>query len=277
MAINFPANPNIGDTYVNGNNTWQYDGQVWNIITNGAPSYPTGFSNVIGFGKGTISANTATDTLSIVPGENISLEVDSATNSLTISSKINEVFSFNIAADDSSQKVISSNETIQFIGGTGITTNADPEGNITIASTAGSVGGISEFATAGLTIDKIYEPASVMFRLGNVGQTAYTFAPHYTGDDPTIVVIAGTTVAFDLDNISGLPFQIQNPAGDPYNTGLVHVSSDGTVSTGANANTKDSGTLYWRVPEDIFGTYRYECPDFITMFGAITIKRASLL
>jgi hypothetical protein len=42
-------------------------------------------------------------------------------------------FTFNVAADDSSLKTISSEETIKFIGSTGIDTTSDAEGTITIA------------------------------------------------------------------------------------------------------------------------------------------------
>ena len=41
-------------------------------------------------------------------------------------------FSFSIGADDSSMKLISRDESIKIIGGTGITTASDMEGNITI-------------------------------------------------------------------------------------------------------------------------------------------------
>ena len=41
-------------------------------------------------------------------------------------------FSFSIGADDSSMKLVSRDESIKIIGGTGITTASDTEGNITI-------------------------------------------------------------------------------------------------------------------------------------------------
>jgi hypothetical protein len=41
-------------------------------------------------------------------------------------------FTFNVAADDSTQRTIGSQETVKFIGAGGITTASDAEGNITI-------------------------------------------------------------------------------------------------------------------------------------------------
>lgn len=145
----------------------------------------------------------------------------------------------------------------------------------------GGGGGASNFSDlgdatfAGLTLDKVYEPAIAMLRLDNVGTTAYTFNSHYAGNNPTILVLSGATIAFDLDEIPGHPFQIQDSAGDPYNVGLVHVSAAGIVTTGLAAQNRSSGTLYWRVPESIFGTYRYQCNSHAAMFGPITIKRLS--
>jgi plastocyanin len=186
---------------------------------------------------------------------------------------------FSIAADDSTLRIISSNESIQIIGGTGITTSSDAEGNITITSAAASTtfATLTDASTASLTIDKIYEPAIAMLRVDNVGTSVYTFNSHYAGNNPTIYVLAGTTIAFDLSAVPGHPFQIQDSAGAPYNTGLVHVSTTGVVSIGAAAQDKSSGTLYWRVPESIFGTYRYQCQLHVAMVGGITIKRLSVI
>jgi hypothetical protein len=51
-------------------------------------------------------------------------------------------FTFNVAADDSTQRAISSGELIKFIGTGGITTTADTEGNITITGTPAPLGNI---------------------------------------------------------------------------------------------------------------------------------------
>ena len=48
-------------------------------------------------------------------------------------------FSFSVAADDSTQRAISSNESIKFIGSGGITTASDAEGNITINYVQGDI------------------------------------------------------------------------------------------------------------------------------------------
>lgn len=148
----------------------------------------------------------------------------------------------------------------------------------TVSAGASSFDNLTDASTANsLTIDKIYEPAMMMFRVDNVSATAYTFPSHYSGNNPTIYVLSGTTVAFDLDGIPGHPFELQDSTLSALTSGLVHVASDGTVSTNSNAQGKSSGTLYWRIPETANGTYAYQCQSHASMVGSITIRRLSSL
>jgi plastocyanin len=70
---------------------------------------------------------------------------------------------------------------------------------------------------------------------------------------------------------------IQTGAGVNYNDGLVHVSTTGTISTGASAQGKDSGTLYWRIPAGTVGSYKYQCSLHGSMQGTITVKDIAAL
>lgn len=53
---------------------------------------------------------------------------------------IPQAYTFNVAADDSTQRTVGTQETIKFIGAGGITTASDAEGNITITQGAGGAG-----------------------------------------------------------------------------------------------------------------------------------------
>jgi plastocyanin len=66
-------------------------------------------------------------------------------------------------------------------------------------------------------------------------------------------------------------------AGANYNTGLTHVTTGGTVTTGSSAQAKTSGTLYWKIPAGINGTYGYLCQNHGGMAGTITIKDISAI
>jgi plastocyanin len=176
----------------------------------------------------------------------------------------------------------SSSDTLTVVAGTGIsiTTNAGTD-TITITNTvsAGATAftGLSDASSAGLTVDQIYLPAITLLAVSNSGASSYRFDQYgATTDNPTIYAINGTTIAFDL-NVSGHPFLIQNGAGVNYNTGLIHVTTGGTVTTGASAQGKDSGTLYWKIPTDISGGYKYQCSLHGPMVGIITIKSFSTL
>ena len=173
----------------------------------------------------------------------------------------------------------SSTDTLNFVNGSNIAITTNPTSDTITISAETSFADLTDATTASVSIDKIYEPAIAMLRVDNDGASAYTFNSHYTGNNPTIYAISGTTIAFDLDGISGHPFEIQDSLGNAFNTGLVHVSSSGMVSTGSNAQGQDSGTLYWRIPETTTSppNFRYQCQLHASMVGAITIKDLSAL
>jgi plastocyanin len=183
--------------------------------------------------------------------------------------------------DAGSTTANSTTDSVTIKGGTNISTTVTDNQvliNMTGALGVTSYNALSEVVNTGRTIDKSYMPAFAMIRMTNSGNTAYTVASHgYTGNNPTLTIIGGMTVAFDLDGIGGHPFEIQDGTGTAYNTGLVHVDIIGNVNTGANANGQDGGTLYWEVPQSISGTYRYQCTLHAAMVGAITVKRISTI
>ncbi len=179
-------------------------------------------------------------------------------------------------AGQSSVIAESSSDTLTLIAGTGITitTNATND-SITITNSASSgpttFNDLSDSTLASLTIDKIYLQAITRLEVSNNGASAYRFDQYGTSDNPTVYAFNGTTIAFNL-NVSGHPFLIQTNGGVNYNTGLVHVTTTGTVSVGSAAQGQTSGTLYWKIPYSATGNYRYVCQLHGIMVGNITIK-----
>ena len=169
--------------------------------------------------------------------------------------------------------LLTENDPVERHSNVNVTGIADGQGLVWNASTtrfeAGSLGG---------TIGR-YEDASARFAVTYNSTTSYRFTSHYgTVDNPTIFIKQGTTFAFDLSALAGShPFAIQTSSG-AYNsanrisTGLTHVATDGTVTTGLNAQGQTSGVLYFDVPHDQAGPIYYVCTAHSTMAGTIEVN-----
>jgi hypothetical protein len=187
-----------------------------------------------------------------------------------------------VNADSGSTTADTTTDSLTIAGGTDISTSISGD-TVTVSFTGTTSSGASNFdeltdvGSAGIDVNDIFEAAIVTLRVDNNSAIAYTFDSHYSGDNPTIYAISGTTIAFDLDLIGGHPFEIQDPGGAAISSGLVHVSATGSVSTGSSAQGFDSGTLYWRIQESLSGDYQYQCQFHSGMNGVITVKRLSAL
>ncbi len=69
-------------------------------------------------------------------------------NQLTDKPNLAGTYSWNIAADDSTQRSVNSDNLIKFIGGTGIDTSSDADGNITINGFSGSYNDLTDKPTS---------------------------------------------------------------------------------------------------------------------------------
>jgi hypothetical protein len=248
------------------------DGEI--VISNTASSFTT----IAVSGQSNIVADQINDTLTFVAGSNVTITTDAGTDTITISAVggglASDSFSTIAVAGQNNVVADSATDTLTLVAGTGISITTDA-GTDTVTITSTVSAGATTFAAltdnASATIDQIYLPAITALVVSNIGASSYRFDQYGTADNPTVYAINGTTIAFKL-NIGGHPFLIQNGAGVNYNTGLIHVSTTGTVTTGASAQGQTSGTLYWKIPTDISGGYRYQCSLHAPMVGSISIK-----
>jgi len=103
----------------------------------------------------------------------------------------------------------------------------------------------------------------------------YFYNSHYSGATPTLYFKAGHTYALNL-NVVGHPYYFQTvsgaySAGDVYTTGLTHIATDGTVTTGASALGKVTGTLYIEVPSGASQLLYYACGNHPAMTGKVVL------
>ena len=166
-----------------------------------------------------------------------------------------------------------------------VTGPAGPTGATGSTGATGATGvstfsGTTDATAASITIDEVAYSAIARLVVTANGTTAYQFNSHYSGDDPTIFVLGGATIAFNLSEASH-PFKLQHDIGSGFvdiTSGLIHSTTGGTLTTNANAQGKTSGTLYWNVPVTAAsGGYRYICASHAGMVGTITHKSLSAI
>jgi hypothetical protein len=156
---------------------------------------------------------------------------------------------------------------------------SSPTGSIVISVSGTSLNfsSLGDAATASLTIDEIAHPAANRFVLTAPDDSGWVIEGFET-KNPTLYAISGTTIAFKIGSVfSGFNLTIKDSEGN-YNTGLYHVDQTGATTVGSLAQSKDTGTLYWRIPFNDPGTYSYTClGEEATMTGTITIINITTL
>ncbi len=134
--------------------------------------------------------------------------------------------------------------------------------------------GLSKANAAYALANLNYLQAATRLNVSYTGTTAYLF-DQYIGNNPTLHFLPGQTVAFDLNYVDNHPFAIRITAGGVnVSTRLVHVSPTGVVSFNDEAQGKNSGVLYWKVPNDLMNEqYAYQCLNHPgSMVGVIRLE-----
>jgi hypothetical protein len=144
-------------------------------------------------------------------------------NDLTNTPAIPSAFSFKIAGDDSTQRLISNGETIKFAGASGITVTTDAEGAVTISGGGGGAD-LSNVAESILpSIDNTYDLGSLSKRWRHlyVGPGSI-----YVGDETRSITVTPTSIDLPFGTTIGgeepLKTTIQNIYNEIINNYLVY-------------------------------------------------------
>ena len=124
--------------------------------------------------------------------------------------------------------------------------------------------------------------ASTILDVSANSTIAYNFSQYANGsgaiNNPNVSTFSATTIGFKLTPLAGshpLHIRLGDNSAD-FNTGLVHVSTTGTLSYDLNAQGKTSGTLFWRIPNTSVGIYKYRCSAHPgAMIGNINIANTA--
>ena len=89
-------------------------------------------------------------------------------NDLTNKPNLAGTYSWSIGADDSTLRSINAGESLKIIGGTGISTESDSEGNITITGFSGNYNDLTNKPIFGLDFGSITTPSGFSFDMGSI-------------------------------------------------------------------------------------------------------------
>ena len=200
-----------------------------------------------------------------------------ADNIITVNAAINQSAQPTVNAGLEVDRGAQPNTSILWIETLGKWTANNGNGSITLAADSAESYANGAFVTANAAFvqaNSNYISAVTRLTVTNNGSSAYLI-DQYTGNNASIYVSGGETIAFHLNGITGHPFMIRvSSGGANYDTGLTHVANNGTVTTQSSAQGQVAGTLYWKVPFGIVGsTYVYQCSAHAGMVGNIVIQQ----
>jgi len=159
----------------------------------GVPKFESG-SDIIFDAAGDVTVNNSKITLLGTPTS----DLDAANKKYVDDNTFGH---FNVAADDSTVRSVSGQETIRFIGGTNVTTASDAEGNITI--NAAGANAFSNFVVAGQSTVSADQSGD---SLTLVGGTNVTITTNASTDTVTINAASGASSLNGLSDVT-----ISNP------------------------------------------------------------------
>ena len=265
MAINFPSNPSLNDTFTSGGVVFIWNGTSWSSSTVSELSNDT--TPRLG-GDLDVDGNTIEGTGDI----NLSGIVTATSANFSGNVSIGGVLTYEDVTNVDSVGLITARSGIDATGTVTATTFSGSGSSLTSLNASQLSSGTvpdARFpsvlpAVSGANLTNL-PSTTPTWTLGANGSSDYTFTgPGVSAgaQDPTIYLVRGQSYKFE-NRSGGHPFRIQyqfqNTSGTAYN--------DGITNNGANHNTD----LLWDVRFDAPDVLYYQCTSHVSMSGKIVI------
>jgi hypothetical protein len=199
-------------------------------------------------------------------GTNGSLTFPNGTTQITAA----ESFSFSVAADDSTQRAISNNELIKFIGAGGITTSSDAEGAITITQSAAAAGTLTGTELKSTVVTSSLTSVGTLTSLSSgaittTGTLAVNAAGGITTNQTTFLLVnttATTVTAFGAATTINLGYTNSVAFSNTFNI-AINAQEFGTKTVNIGTGGTVTGSTYVNIGSTLG-------PSYVTVNGTLT-------
>ena len=237
------------------------------------------FTTIAVSGQNNVVADSGTDTLTLAAGSNVTITTNDSTDTVTIAASGGGSSTLS-GLSDTSISSSASGQTLMYDG----SNSYDNKQIKVFEDNAAFTAAFPLFFGAQMFTISAAD-TSYGYRFENYNSNGTNMDSGAGDAVGTLTVFEDQIMMFQL-NQGGHAFAIRTGASGG-NTGtnltssnggnnLIHIATDGTVTSGTSANAKTSGTLIWKVPH--FGsnqasTYYYQCTAHpASMYGLIKIR-----
>ena len=242
------------------------------------------FSTVAVTGQDNVAADSATDTLNLAAGSNVTITTTAASDTVTIAATDTNTMGsgFTVSATtDSNATTITQGDDLMFAAGTGITCETTADGTVTISCTVTDTN--TTYTKASFDVDHLF---TLVGASADTDEHLGTFTGSTISDNQTIKAAiqaletavetkgAGDITGVDLTGGTGISIDSETNTGSGAYSSTITCNLEGTelASTGETGTAKflrvdGDGTCSWQVPPDTDTTYTKASFDLDHLFA----------
>ena len=242
------------------------------------------FSTVAVTGQDNVAADSATDTLNLAAGSNVTITTTAASDTVTIAATDTNTMGsgFTVSATtDSNATTITQGDDLMYAAGTGITCETTADGTVTISCTVTDTN--TTYTKASFDVDHLF---TLVGASADTDEHLGTFTGSTISDNQTIKAAiqaletavetkgAGDITGVDLTGGTGISIDSETNTGSGAYSSTITCNLEGTelASTGETGTAKflrvdGDGTCSWQVPPDTDTTYTKASFDLDHLFA----------